>query len=288
VKVLVYGAGVLGSLYTARLHDAGHDVSLVARGERLDSLRTHGIQLAEGDSPVVRQVPVPVIEHPVGAYDLIAVFVRSHQVDAVLETVANLDGDVLFLVNWAAGPDQWATTIGRERILFGFANQGGTMDGDVVRYRRATPLTRYVSMPIGELDGRMTPRLQRILQLFRSAGFAAKAEPSMDAWLRTHAAFEVPLGQAVHAAGGLDALAGEPGAVRDMIRLMRRNLAAMPTRPVPRAFSALRTVPEGMLVPVFRRFLRSTAAEPLATDSPAVTGELDLLAEQLRAYEVAR
>jgi hypothetical protein len=38
-----------------------------------------------------------------------------------------------------------------------------------------------------------------------------------------------------------------------------------------------------VLVPVFRRFLRSTAAEPLSTDSPAVSAELDLLASQLRA-----
>jgi 2-dehydropantoate 2-reductase len=41
----------------------------------------------------------------------------------------------------------------------------------------------------------------------------------MDAWLKTHAAFEVPLGQAVHAAGGLDALAGDADAIRDMIRI---------------------------------------------------------------------
>ncbi|MEV3950585.1 2-dehydropantoate 2-reductase N-terminal domain-containing protein [Streptomyces halstedii] len=32
MKLLVYGAGVLGSLFAARLHEAGHDVSLLARG----------------------------------------------------------------------------------------------------------------------------------------------------------------------------------------------------------------------------------------------------------------
>jgi len=50
VKLLVYGAGVTGSLFSARLHEAGHDVSLLARGERLAALRRHGVQLAEGDS----------------------------------------------------------------------------------------------------------------------------------------------------------------------------------------------------------------------------------------------
>src|SRR5579862_9353273 len=87
VKLLVYGAGVTGSLFSACLHEAGHDVSLLARGERLAALRRHGVQLAEGDSPVVRRVPVPVVEHPAGGYDLIAVFVCTHQADAVLQSL---------------------------------------------------------------------------------------------------------------------------------------------------------------------------------------------------------
>ncbi len=104
----------------------------------------------------------------------------------------------------------------------------------------------------------------------------------MDAWLKTHAAFEVPLGQAVHAAGGPDALAGDRDAIRRMIHVMRRNLETMPTPTVPRAFTLLRSAPEGTLVPVFRRFLRSTAAAPLRTDTPAVSAELDCLDEQMR------
>ena len=102
MRLLVYGAGVLGSLLAARLHEAGHDVALLARGERLAALRRHGIQLAEEDSPVVRRVPVPVVEAPTDGYDLIAVVVRAHQIDPVLESVAGLDSDVLFLHAWAA------------------------------------------------------------------------------------------------------------------------------------------------------------------------------------------
>src|ERR1700735_1957683 len=115
------------------------------------------------------------------------------------------------------------------------------MDGDVVRYRASNRITRLVSMPIGEPDGRSTPRLERIVRTFRTAGINAKAEPQMDAWLKTHAAFVVPLGQAVNAAGGPRALADDPDAVRRMTRLVRQNLAALPTPPVPRGFAALQT-----------------------------------------------
>jgi 2-dehydropantoate 2-reductase len=283
MKLLVYGAGVTGSRLSVRLHEAGHDVSLVARGERLAALRRHGVQLAEEDSPVIRRVPVPVVEHPAGRYDLIAVLVRAHQVDAVLESLASLEGDVLFLLNWAAGPEPLGAVIGPERVLLGFPAEAGTMDGDVVRYRAASLLTRLVSMPVGEPDGRTTPRLERIVREFRTAGIKAKAEPRMDAWLTTHAAFTVPLGQAVIAAGGPAALAGDPDAVRAMLRRMRHNLAARPAPPVPRGFAALRTLPEGLLVALLRRFLRSpTAAHSgLSNDSPAEAAELERLAEQL-------
>jgi 2-dehydropantoate 2-reductase len=290
MKLLVYGAGVTGSLFSARLHEAGHDVSLLARGERLTALREHGVLLAEGDSPAIRQVPVPVVERPAGRYDLTAVFVRAHQVDAVLESIAGLDSDVLFLLSWAAGPEPLGAVIGRERVLLGFPTEAGTMHGEVARYRATSRMTRLVTMPIGEPDGRATPRLERIVQTFRSAGINAKAEPKMDAWLKTHTAFAVPLGRAVNAAGGPEALAGDPDAIRDMIRLMRQNLEAMPTRPVPRAFSALRTLPEGVLVALFRRFLRSpTAAHSgLSNASPAEVAELDRVAEQMRAFARAR
>src|ERR1700734_2912901 len=214
VKLLVYGAGVTGSLFSARLDEAGHDVSLLARGERLAALREHGVQLAEADSQAVRRVPVPVVEHPAGGYDLIAVFVRAHQADAVLESLAGLEADVLFALSWAAGPEPLGAVIGRERVLLSFPTDGGTMDGDVVRYRPADFMTRRVPMPVGEPDGRATPRLERIVRGFRTPGVNAKAEPQMDAWLKTHAAFAVPLGQAVLAAGGPGAPAARPGAGR--------------------------------------------------------------------------
>jgi len=122
---------------------------------------------------------------------------------------------VLFALSWAAGPEPLGAVIGRERVLLSFPTAAGTMDGDVVRYRPASFMTRRVPMPAGEPDGRATPRLERIVRAFRTAGINAKAEPQMDAWLKTHAAFAVPLGQAVLAAGGPVALAADPGAVRD-------------------------------------------------------------------------
>ncbi|AZS89041.1 ketopantoate reductase family protein [Streptomyces griseoviridis] len=290
MKLLVYGAGVLGSLFAARLHEAGHDVSLLARGERLAALRRSGVLLAEEGRPGVRRIPVPVVEDPAGGYDLVAVFVRTHQVDTVLESLAGLGGDVLFLLAWAGGAEPLGAGIGAGRVLLGFPADGGTRDGDVVRRRAPSLLTRRVAIPVGEPDGRVTPRLERVVGAFRAAGINARPESRMDAWLTTHAAFTVPLGQAAYAAGGPAALADDPDAVRAMLHLMRRNLAALPTAPVPRGFAALRTLPEGLLVPSLRRFLRSPTAvhSGLSDTSPATAAELERLTEQLHARAGAR
>ncbi len=38
-KVLFFGAGVLGSVYAAKMYDAGIDVTVVARGKRLKDIK---------------------------------------------------------------------------------------------------------------------------------------------------------------------------------------------------------------------------------------------------------
>jgi 2-dehydropantoate 2-reductase len=83
--------------------------------------------------------------------------------------------------------------------------------------------------------------------------------------------------------------ADDPDAVR-VIRLIRQNLAAMPSPPVPRGFVALQTLPERLLVAMLRRFLRSPTAaySALGSASPAATAELERLAEQMRAYARVR
>ena len=43
MRILIFGAGVIGSLYGALFAEAGYDVSVYARGRRLDSLVKDGL-----------------------------------------------------------------------------------------------------------------------------------------------------------------------------------------------------------------------------------------------------
>ena len=44
MRILIYGAGVIGSLYAALFAETGYDTNIYARGKRLGALRNNGLQ----------------------------------------------------------------------------------------------------------------------------------------------------------------------------------------------------------------------------------------------------
>jgi len=43
MRILIYGAGVIGSLYTVLFAETGYDTSIYARGKRLEFLKKNGL-----------------------------------------------------------------------------------------------------------------------------------------------------------------------------------------------------------------------------------------------------
>jgi 2-dehydropantoate 2-reductase len=62
VRFIVHGAGGIGGVIAARLHQSGHDVVAIARGAHLDAWRANGLRLQTPDEDVV--LDVPVAGHP--------------------------------------------------------------------------------------------------------------------------------------------------------------------------------------------------------------------------------
>ena len=72
MRIHIYGAGVIGSLYAALFAQAGFDTSIYARGKRLETLQTRGLLYAENQ-------PEPVHRHQLG----LCLFRQVHQVAAL-------------------------------------------------------------------------------------------------------------------------------------------------------------------------------------------------------------
>jgi 2-dehydropantoate 2-reductase len=83
---VVYGAGAVGGVIGARLHLAGHDVTLVARGEHLARIRADGLRLdtAEGVHEVRTAATDGAADVDWSARPVVVLTVKSHQTEAAL------------------------------------------------------------------------------------------------------------------------------------------------------------------------------------------------------------
>ena len=288
MKVLILGAGVIGSFNAARLAEAGKDVTLLARGRRLADLREHGVVLEDFRTGRRTTTQVPLVDHlgPDDAYDLAMVIMRRNQIPSVLPMLAQNPRipSVLFLGNNAAGPQDLIEALGRERVLLGLGNAGGARQGHVVRYL----WWRWMSVPFGELDGVPKPRTQAIVRLFRSVGLSARAVKDVDAYLKTHAAGVPALAGAAYLAGGkVRRLAHTPEALKLYVQAFREALRALRALHIPIRPSATRLVewiPEPILMFLLRLLFDSRlAAMGAQPHLDAAADEMKELADELRA-----
>ena len=77
MRILIFGAGVIGSLYGALLAEAGHDVSVYARGLRLESLKRDGLQYKYKGKIKTASIKVLSTIEPDDRYDFIFLTVRE-------------------------------------------------------------------------------------------------------------------------------------------------------------------------------------------------------------------
>ena len=253
-RILVFGAGVLGSLYAARLKQSGQDVTILARNTRFANIKEYGIVLQHALSGTREVVIVPVVEHLLDEdrYDLIIVLVRKDQVASALPTLATHKGtpNILFMVNNPSGYDYWARAVGTERLMLGFAGAGGTRVDNVIRYIVVSRLLQPTTL--AELDGFVTPRIKEVMRAFRSAGFPSALTHNMDVWQKTHVAWVSPLSNALDTVKGDNKLiAHSPHLVRLIIRAVREGfmvLRALNIPITPAKHLIWKWVPEGLLV----------------------------------------
>jgi 2-dehydropantoate 2-reductase len=89
MRFVVYGAGAIGGVVGARLHQAGHDVTLVARGAHHEAIERDGLVLDAPDGRTVMRIPV--VSHPGAlAWDgdpVVLLAVKGQHTEEVLEAL---------------------------------------------------------------------------------------------------------------------------------------------------------------------------------------------------------
>ena len=197
MKILVYGAGVLGCNLARNLFRAGKDVTLLARGAWAEQMKKNGLRIK---NQILRHVSVshlPIVTAlaPQDSYDVIFVVVRYTQLDSVLPLLlANKAKNIIFVGN-NLRTEELAAQLPEKNVLFAFASSAGHRDSDQVVSVDLKKIT------IGPLRG--APSAELLVQsIFSGTKYKVSYEPNMRDYLLCHAAFVLPAAFACYATDG--------------------------------------------------------------------------------------
>ena len=197
MRILVFGAGVLGCNLARNLLRAEKDVTLLARGQWAETIRKNGLRIKDRFSlyTSVRRIPVVTALAPEDNYDVIFVVARYTQLETVLPALrANGTKNIVFVGNNVRAAET-AARLPEKNVLFAFALSAGHRERDRVVSIDLKKIT------IGPLGG--TPsRRQLVEQIFDGTNCKVVYEPNMGDYLLCHAAFVLPAAFACYKTDG--------------------------------------------------------------------------------------
>jgi len=255
LKIVIFGAGVQGTVFAVRLAQAGQEVTLIARPQRASEVRQTGATIQDLNTGAVSSAALPVLETlpPDFVGDICLVTVRREQIEAILPALAQASAirRIVFLVNHANGSADLRTFVGPSRTVLGFPGIAGYRDG---------PIVRYVDIPQQHTAVERTAH--DVVSLLRESGFPVDAVADMDAWLERHAIFITAIAGALcENSGDASGLAQHPETIRRFIIAVRQGWAALDRQRVAPAPFALRVilcwVPLWISVEYWRRLFAS-------------------------------
>jgi 2-dehydropantoate 2-reductase len=108
IRTTVVGAGAVGSLLAAALVQAGHRVSVLARGDTLAAIRANGIRIVAGDAPAPT-VPVQASDDPavIGEQDIVVIALKAQALPALAESLRPMIGPSTLVVSAMNGLPWW-------------------------------------------------------------------------------------------------------------------------------------------------------------------------------------
>jgi 2-dehydropantoate 2-reductase len=282
-RFVLFGAGAVGGVIGGRLHQAGHDVALIARGEHLRALREAGLRLRSPDGEATLRLPAvagPAELEPRPG-DVVVLAVKSQDTPAALgalETVIAPETPIVCAQNGVEN---------ERSALRVFANVYGVhvmmpaahLEPGVVEASSA-PVPGMLD--VGRYPDGADALAEELAAAFSSAGFDSRVQPDIMRW--KHRKLIMNLGNAGEALF-------QPGADRDAIdaRAEQEGEACLEAAGVPvasreedraRRAGVLRVRPVGGRERGGGSTWQSLAREAGTIEADYLNGEIALLGRQ--------
>lgn len=198
MKICVFGAGSIGGHLAARLHKAGAEVSVVARGAHLAAVQANGLTVHAVDGIHHAAVRASAEPAELGPQDAVFVTVKAPALPQVAAAIAPLlkpDTPVAFVMNgipwWyfdhLPGPhagkslpridpgDVMRKALGPGRTIGGVVySASAVVAPGVVDVEQ--PKSRFI---LGEPDGTLSDRVNTLAGLISAGGISGEATPAI-------------------------------------------------------------------------------------------------------------
>ena len=216
MRFVVYGAGGIGGVLGARLHQSGRDVVLIARGAHFEAVRDKGLRLQSADEDVT--LDISVVDHPSAVDwrddDVVFMAMKSQDTLSALHALAETAPTSIAVVSLQNG------VANEGHILRFFPKVYAVCVMCPTNYLTPGVVQAYSSPVTGIFDiGRYPSGLDDTARLV-SAAFAEStyvSEPRPDIMRWKYGKLLMNLGN------GIDALSGPAARDTDLYRIVREE-----------------------------------------------------------------
>ena len=205
MKICIVGAGAIGGYMAIHLANAGHKISVIARGPHLAAIRKDGLRLIEADREFTSSsITATDLIGDLEVHDLVILALKAHQIEAVVQDLPILFGPDTVMITLQNGIPWWyfqklegefagrvVTSVDPRGILSQNINPDCLIG--CIAYPAATisspGIIRHIEgnrFPVGELDGSGSDRVRQISAIFTEAGFKARVLDDIrsEIWLK--------------------------------------------------------------------------------------------------------
>ena len=223
MRILIYGAGVIGSLYAVLFAETGYDTSIYARGKRLEFLKKNGLLYKKNQN--IRRAEATILGElsDNDAYDFILLTVRENQLyEALTELKNNKSNIIVTMVNSLDSYKKWEDIVGKGRILPAFPGAGGSINNDGILDAALTP--RMIQpTTFAEISGNKSEKTKQFSKILRHAHIPYQKVVDMHMWQLCHLAMVVPIADAYYEADCPERAGRDWKTMKKTARRLKRN-----------------------------------------------------------------